>query len=244
MEYLKETNLSKYKLNIDCHFNYCFVKINNVYEYKNIINDNKNDNYFEKNEDNILIKSFYEYDNQNIENIKNYCKKSKYDFIMKDINKQYYQNLNKTITNYYHIQFNSMFQNFTDISYLKEVNVVDKINDDYIGYFNIYSYIKSINFPLLNKYNYEVNYSNILSYKKEFIHYDMIDSNNNKITNITVDINKNKCILSLSINKNNLTNKDLNLINKEILNLTDNDKLNINLDDNFLKQILNNKILN
>lgn len=230
MEFLKEVNLSKYKINIDCYFKYCFVKTNNIYD-NNLIDDN------------IIIKSYYKYDEHVINNIKKYCNQSHYDFIIKNEKKQYYQNLNKTTTEYLNLTYNNIYQCYNDINYLKEINIIDKNDNNYIGYFNISSYIKPVNFPSLINYNYEVNYNNILCYKKEYKHFDIINTTQ-KTTSINLEINKNKCILSLLIGNNNLNNETINLINNEILNLTAEDKLNIKLDDNYLKLILNNKILN
>lgn len=239
MEYLQEPNISKYNIVIECFYKYYFVKTFDVFNY---YNDDDND-LDDKIPGNVIIKKYYQYSDDIINNICNYCNNNKYEHYFKDIQKQYYFNSCKSSFTYYSpTQYNGVYQYYNDITYSREINLVDKIEKDYLTYFNIRSYYKPFIFPSLKKYMHTEEYKMINHYHKDFYDFNMFDVKQ-KINRINIDIYDNKCILSLDIGNVTLDNNMFEKINNDILFFTNKDNLNIILDKNYLKNILNNKII-
>lgn len=259
MEYLQENNLSKYKLSIDCNYFYYFVKTEDVFSYNYKCDNDRfdcklsNNNIFSKikdlndyNKNNIFIKKYYIYSDDAINNIINYCNKNNYMYYLKNLRKIYFNNICKVYTEYYNQSFfKSMFQYYKDISYIKEINVIDKKFKDYISYFHINSYYKSVIFPTLTNYDFNIEFEFIKHFQKDFNTIDLLTTNYNcKNTSINIDIFDNKCLLYLEIGNIHLNKKNpiYNDINNELHLLTSDDKLNINLKQDILSDILKNNI--
>lgn len=175
MEYLSENNVSKYNHNVSFDISYQLVKTNK--KYNNVDELNKQ----------MTILDIYQYSNNDIINIIDYCKKN--DFIESINNNQYlyFGDYCKCIGD-------------TDITYFKEFNLVNSVNDDYVDYINMKSNVKMFNVPSLNHYDINVQRNSLV--------YTFITSVANFIENkeediiIAIELFDNKCFLNVVIGRN------------------------------------------